>query len=229
MLERPRWGFADIIVVYLTIMGSAVIGALFPVKAGISDIQYFLFLFGVQFVATVFFVYLFAVLLKKGKWCDLGMRKAKPEFYWHYGIKGGFLLIIMVLLMGYVLKYFQPELQMQEIEEMLRSANRLPDILAIVFAGTVLAPVSEELFYRGMIYPLFRRHLGPAWGAILAGLIFGLAHWDLWRALPLAIGGAALCYIYEKSGSILVPMVAHGVWNGSMFALIYLSLYAGTL
>lgn len=229
LLERPRWGFADIIMVYLAILGVGLISAFFPVKSEISDVQYFLLLFGVQFIATVFFVYLFAVFLRKGKWRDLGVRSASLADYWNYGIKGGFLLIIMVLLMGYVVKYFQPELQMQEIEEMLRSANRLPDILAIVFAGTVLAPVSEELFYRGMIYPLFRRHLGPAWGAILAGLIFGLAHWDLWRALPLAIGGAALCYIYEKSGSILVPMVAHGVWNGSMFALIYLSLYAGTL
>jgi len=105
----------------------------------------------------------------------------------------------------------------------MRSATRLPDIAALVLAGTVLAPVSEELFYRGMIYPVLRQHLGPAWGAVLAGLIFGLAHWDPWRALPLAVGGAVLCYMYEKSGSVLVPMVAHGLWNGAMFAIILFS------
>jgi len=125
--------------------------------------------------------------------------------------------------MGYGLKYFQPDLDMQDIEQIMRSATHLPDIIALVFAGTVLAPVSEELFYRGMIYPVFRKHLGPAWGAILAGVIFGLAHFDLWRGLPLAVGGAILCYMYEKSGSILVPMVAHGLWNGTMFAIILLS------
>jgi membrane protease YdiL (CAAX protease family) len=97
----------------------------------------------------------------------------------------------------------------------------------VLVVGAVLAPVSEELFYRGMIYPLFRKHLGPMWGSIISGIIFGLAHLDLWRAIPLALGGIVLCYIYEKSGSILVSILAHGVWNGVMSILIYLSLSYG--
>jgi len=229
MLLRPRWGFMDIIVVYLAIMGVTVLAALLPVKAMFSEIQYYLFGFGVQFLATIIFVYLFAVLFQKGSWRDLGLRGASLSDFGRYGIMGGFLLIIMVLFMGYVLKYFQPDLQPQSIEEMLRSALRLPDFVLIMIAGVVLAPVSEEIFYRGMIYPLFRKYLGTTWGAVGAGIIFGLAHWDLWRALPLAIGGAALCYIYEKSDSILVSMVAHGVWNGVMCLLIYLSISVGPL
>ena len=229
MLARPRWGFLDIIVVYLAIMGVNVITALLPVKSVVSEMQYYLFGFGVQFLATIIFVYLFAVLFQKGRWRDLGLRGASFSNYWRYGILGGFLLITMVLLMGYVLKYFQPDLPPQSIEEMLRSAGRLSDFLFIMIAGAVLAPVSEELFYRGMIYPLFRNYLGTTWGAVAAGLIFGLAHGDLWRTLPLAIGGAVLCYIYEKSGSILVSMVAHGVWNGVMCILIYFSRSLGQL
>ncbi len=229
MLSRPRWGFMDIIVVYLAIMGVTVLAALLPVKAMFSEIQYYLFGFGVQFLATVIFVYLFAVLFQKGRWRDLGLRGASLSDFGRYGIMGGFLLIIMVLFMGYVLKYFQPDLQPQSIEEMLRSALRLPDFVLIMIAGVVLAPVSEEIFYRGMIYPVFRKYLGTTWGAVGAGILFGLAHWDLWRALPLAIGGAALCYIYEKSDSILVSMVAHGVWNGVMCLLIYLSISVGPL
>ena len=229
MLLRPRWGFMDIIVVYLAIMGVTVLAALLPVKAMFGEIQYYLFGFGVQFLATIIFVYLFAVLFQKGSWRDLGLRGASLSDFGRYGIMGGFLLIIMVLFMGYVLKYFQPDLQPQSIEEMLRSAIRLPDFVLIMIAGVVLAPVSEEIFYRGMIYPLFRKYLGTTWGAVGAGIIFGLAHWDLWRALPLAIGGAALCYIYEKSDSILVSMVAHGVWNGVMCLLIYLSISVGPL
>ena len=229
MLSRPRWGFMDIIVVYLAIMGVTILAALLPVKAMFGEIQYYLFGFGVQFLATIIFVYLFAVLFQKGSWRDLGLRRASFSDFGRYGIMGGFLLIIMVLFMGYVLKYFQPDLQPQSIEEMLRSALRLPDFVLIMIAGVVLAPVSEEIFYRGMIYPLFRKYLGTTWGAVGAGILFGLAHWDLWRALPLAIGGAALCYIYEKSDSILVSMVAHGVWNGVMCLLIYLSISVGPL
>jgi len=75
-----------------------------------------------------------------------------------------------------------------------------------------------------MMYPVFRRHLGIRWGATAAGAVFGLAHWDLWRTIPLAVGGALLCWIYEKTGSILVSAVAHGVWNGTLALIIYFTM-----
>lgn len=226
-MVKPRWGFLDIILVYMAINGIAVAAALIPNVRNLGAIHLFIYLFTVQFTATVFCIWLFAVVLKKSTWQDLGLRLPALSDCWNYGVKGGGLLIILVALMSYGLKFFQPELQMQEIEQVMRSATSLPDIVALIIAGTVLAPVSEEIFYRGMIYPVFRRYLGPAWGAVLAGLLFGLAHFDLWRAVPLAIGGAALCYIYEKSRSVLVPMIAHALWNGAMFAVILLSLSYG--
>ncbi len=226
---KPRWGFIDVIVVYLAILGTSLIVQRLMFETGASEMQYFLTAFGVQFLATILFVYLFAVLFKQGKWRDLGLRPARLADFGIYGILGGILLIIMVLIMGLVLKYFQPDLQPQSIEEMLRSTSRLPDFLVLTAAATILAPISEEIFYRGMVYPLFRKYLGTAWGAVAAGMIFGLAHYDLWRALPLALGGVALCYIYEKSGSILVSMAAHGVWNGIICILIYFSLSVGSI
>ncbi len=232
MTERPHWGFMDIILVYIGVMavgiltsmlGKKILGFL-PVQLGAGEMGFFLTGFLVQFLATIGFVYLFAVLFPRGQWKDLGISKARPGSYFRYGVIGGILLIIMVLVIGYVLKYLQPDLQPQYYEEMLRSATRLSDFLVILVVGAILAPLSEELFYRGMIYPVFRKHLGPVWGAILAGLVFGMAHWDFWRTIPLALGGIGLCYIYEKSGSILVSAVAHGVWNGVMSILIYISL-----
>lgn len=237
MTERPRWGFMDIILVYLGVMVVGIltslqgknIPGLLPGQLGAGEMGYFLTGFLVQFLATVGFVYLFAVFLPRGQWKDLGISKARPGSYFRYGVIGGILLIIMVLVIGYGLKYLQPDLQPQYYEEMLRSATRIPDFLVILVVGAILAPLSEEIFYRGMLYPVFRKYLGPMWGAILAGLVFGLAHWDLWRTLPLVLGGIGLCYIYEKSGSILVSVVAHGVWNGVISILIYLSLSRGML
>lgn len=224
MLEQPRWGFFDVILVYLGILGITLLGSIIPLRLEMGITAFFLLSFSIQFLATVSFVYLFAVVLPRGSWSDLGVRKPRWRDLRSYGLVGGLLLIVMVMLMGIVIKYFQPDLPPQEIEELLRSVTRLPDVLAICFAAVVMAPVAEELFYRGMIYPLFRKYLGPRGGAVLAGLVFGLAHYDLWRALPLAVGGVALCYFYEKSDSILVPMVAHGVWNGFMCLVIYFSV-----
>jgi membrane protease YdiL (CAAX protease family) len=200
-----------------------------PGSLGAGEMGYFLSSFMVQFIATVGFVYLFAVVFPRGRLSDLGIAKASPGSYFRYGVMGGLSLIIMVLILGYVIKYLQPDIQPQYYEEMLRSATQIPELLAVLVVGAVLAPLSEEIFYRGMFYPVFRKYLGPRWGIIFAGLLFGLVHWDLWRTIPLALGGMGLCYIYEKSGSILVSTVAHGVWNGIMSMLIFIPLLQGVL
>jgi membrane protease YdiL (CAAX protease family) len=38
------------------------------------------------------------------------------------------------------------------------------------------------------------------------------------------VGGIFLCYVYEKTGSILVSTLTHGMWNGILALLIYLSM-----
>ncbi len=234
MVEKPRWGFFEIILVYLGIMGAGIIvsflGNEIPQLAngfGMGDVGFFLFAFLIQFLVTIGLVYVLAVFLAHGNWSELGLRSTSPANYLKYGVWGGLLLIVMVVILGMVIKQFQPELPPQYYEEMLRSAGRLPVFLVIFIVGAVLAPFSEELFYRGMVYPVFREHLGPFGGAIAAGLVFGLAHFDLWRAIPLSIGGAILCYIYEKTDSIWVSTLAHGVWNGVISIIVYLSLLNG--
>ena len=141
-----------------------------------------------------------------------------------YGILGGLALLVVIFLLSLPLEILKPDLPPQTYEEMLRLAEGAGQFLLLLFLGVVLAPIAEELFYRGMIYPLARYSLGPVWGAIGAGLVFGLAHWDFWRAIPLAVGGAILCYLYEKSGSIWATATAHSIWNGIMTLLVYFSL-----
>lgn len=238
IMDKPRWGIWEIIVAYL---GIFMTGILFSLRGegwfyylithmsitG-SEINYFIFSFAVQFVIIVFMVLILTVGLHHIDWRELGLRHGRGRDFWLYGLLGGIFLLVIITLMGYVINYFQPDLRPQPYEAMLRSVTSPGQFMAIFMIGAVLAPLSEELFYRGMMYPVFRKHLGPFWGAIVAGAIFGIAHWDLWRTIPLAIGGALLCYIYEKSGSIFVSALAHGVWNGILSLIIYLSLFSVT-
>lgn len=236
MSEKPRWGLIEIVLVYTGIFFSGIIASLlgsqFPVLRagfGMGDIGFFLFAFLIQFVMTIALVYLFVIVLAEGSWSDLGIKNTAWFNYFKYGVQGGLILILVVIVLGIVIKQFQPELPPQYYEEMLRSAGNLTVALLVILVGAVLAPFSEELFYRGMVYPVFRGKLGPGWGAVVAGLVFGLVHLDLWRALPLAVGGVILCYIYEKTDSILVSAVAHGVWNGTMSIIVFWSLASGVL
>ena len=233
MRDQPRWGLTDIILVYLGILIitsifsklSSGIPASFLSGLGNRNVVSFLLTFVVQFITTLGLVYIFAVLIPHGKWQDLGLKSASAELYWKYGVLGGIILVSMVTLFSLIINYLQPNIQPQYYEETLRSVKNLSGFILIFLVGAVLAPLSEELLYRGMIYPLFRHYTGPIAGAVIAGSLFGLAHWDLWRTIPLSLGGMGLCYIYEKSDSILVSTVAHGVWNGILSLAIYFSVF----
>jgi len=230
--RRPQWGFLELIFIYLGVIAVTMLFDLFRYRIDLlsgywvygNNVAYFILGFFIQFATTIGLVFFVAVVVKKARLADLGIKRAAKEHYLKYGLLGGVLLMLAMLVLGYPINYLRPDLEPQLFEEMLRSIESFSDFASLFLIGAVLAPLSEELFYRGMVYPVFRWHLGPTWGAVLAGLIFGLAHWDLWRVIPLAFGGAILCYIYEKTGSIIVSIITHGVWNGIMSLLVYFSI-----
>lgn len=236
IVDKPRWGIFEIVVAYLGIFLAGILFALrgeswfdfliTHTSISGSEVNYFVFSSAVQFLAIVVMVFLLTVVLHHSNGRELGLRRGRGRSYFFYGIMGGIFLLVIITLMGYVISHFQPDLKPQPYEAMLRSVTGPGQFMLILLVGAVLAPLSEELFYRAMMYPVFRNRFGPLWGAIVAGAIFGVSHWDLWRTIPLAIGGALLCYIYEKSGSIFVSALAHGVWNGVMSIIIYLSLFS---
>lgn len=236
MAEKPRWGFIEIILVFLGIFSTGPVVSLlcswFPVIKtgfGMGDTGYFLFAFMIQFLLTVGLIYIVVIVWSGGSWSELGIKKTGWRNFLLYGVLGGLFLIVVITLLGFVVNIMQPQLAPQYYEEVLRSAANIVSTLLIILVGAVLGPFAEELFYRGMVYPVFRSRIGPLWGAILAGLVFGMVHQDLWRAIPLAVGGAILCYIYEKTDSILVTTVAHGVWNGTMSLIVFFSVAKGLL
>jgi membrane protease YdiL (CAAX protease family) len=232
-MDKPRWGLLEIVAVYIGIIAAGLVFGRYSsgVKAwlagtGTADpsLAFFIIAYIFQFLATVLLVLVFTLVLNRARLKELGFRSAGWKDYIRYGILGGFMLMILIVALGLIMNLIHPDIEPQLFEEMLRSAGNWQSFIALLIIGSVLAPLSEELYYRGMIYPVFRSHLGPFWGAILAGVVFGAVHWDLWRAIPLAVGGALLCYIYEKSGSILVSALAHGIWNGIMAFIVYFSL-----
>jgi membrane protease YdiL (CAAX protease family) len=87
----------------------------------------------------------------------------------------------------------------------------------------LLAPVSEELFFRGFLFAGLRSKWTFWPAAIVSGLIFGLVHapTGVTAAIPLAALGFALCWLYEQTGSVWPCMIAHGINNGLAVALIH--------
>jgi membrane protease YdiL (CAAX protease family) len=221
---KPRWGLIDIIIVY----AAAVLLTLFAGRALahilIDPVTLFISGAVLQSLIIIGLVLIFTLYINRARLADLGIKKPAGKQLLLYGLLGGALLMVLMVILGIPIAKLQPQVQPQLFEQMLRGVGQDSSFFFLLVLGVVFAPISEELFYRGMIYPVFRGYLGPGWAAVLAGLVFGLAHWDLWRTIPLAIGGALLCLLYQRTGNLWVTVVAHGTWNGLMSLLVYYSI-----
>lgn len=72
-----------------------------------------------------------------------------------------------------------------------------------------IGPVAEEIFFRGYMYPCFRRKTGIIWAMLFSTVCFMAYHKTEMLWLSAFINGIILCFIYEKSGSLLAPILGH--------------------
>jgi membrane protease YdiL (CAAX protease family) len=86
-------------------------------------------------------------------------------------------------------------------------------LIAMLFVACVLAPINEELLFRGVIFRFCRQRFGRAIALGVSGVLFGAMHANWAGFVPLALLGVALALAYEHSGDIRVPIVAHGLFN----------------
>jgi len=85
----------------------------------------------------------------------------------------------------------------------------LPNILSLLTL-CVVAPVIEEATFRGILLPRFAFKWGLRWGIVVSSAIFGIAHPDPVGAF---IFGLAMCALYLRTQSLLLPMFCHGLYN----------------
>lgn len=92
-----------------------------------------------------------------------------------------------------------------------------------IATGVVIAPVCEELLFRGVIYGFFRRY-GATAGIVVSTVVFALMHAGTAGALPVVqtIGGVLFCLAYEKEKSLFAPIIIHALGNAAIFALALL-------
>ena len=109
----------------------------------------------------------------------------------------------------------------QEIVDLFNSSRTIQERVTIIVLAVVVAPISEEFIFRFFIYGVLRRYLGITAGLIFNALLFAAAHTHLPSAAPLFVLGACFTLAYEWSGSILVSMAMHALFNSAQ--LIFLA------
>ncbi len=102
-----------------------------------------------------------------------------------------------------------------------------PITLLTIFATvSLLAPVLEELTFRGILFPAMTRYMKPVLAMLVSGLLFGAIHPQgpiLWAALGSV--GFVSAYLAYQTGSLVPSMVMHAVHNSAILCVSMALLY----
>lgn len=191
---------------------------LFPVESPAPRLMTMQFAgFGLWFLA------LFAMLRVRYRqpfWASLGWNVPWPGML--LTAFAGPALAVAVAVGGVLLK--TPEIQ-SSIHQLMR--DRWSTLLVGVLA-TTLAPLFEELLFRGFLLPLLVRSFGAVAGVVLCSLPFTVLHgpqyhWTWQHMTLLLLASAAFCVIRLRTGSTAAAALAHATYNLTFFLLYVLS------
>lgn len=147
----------------------------------------------------------------------LGWRRVRPMRVLGQGAL--YLLCAYPLVMlGMVLtsRLLQEKAESQKLIEFFHAAASSGNYVAVaatVVSAVIVAPFVEEFVFRGYAYGVLRRFLGPWAGMVLTSLVFGAIHFNALGFPSLVVLALCLTLAYEATGSLLVPMVMHALFN----------------
>ena len=106
--------------------------------------------------------------------------------------------------------------EQDDLPEELGVEGSTAALIAVSLLVCVLAPIAEELFFRGFCFTTLRRALGMLPAAALTGIIFGAIHLggtEIEFIVPLMVFGFFLCLLYVWTDSLLPCIVLHALNN----------------
>jgi membrane protease YdiL (CAAX protease family) len=131
------------------------------------------------------------------------------------------IIVAIVILMLYIGRFiWGQDLQMPKHEQLnsITAYPQLPLRITIVITTVIIAPVFEEMLFRGLFQTMLRSFLQKPWLSILISSalfasIHQMVHWPALFILSICLG-----YAYEKSGSLFRPIFIHALFNGITIA-----------
>ncbi len=225
--EPPRWpwgfGFAAFIVALLiTFLLVGILAAALDVDpGGKQPASFTVAATAIQDTALVATAVFFAAMVARPRAWHFGLRRTAfwPAVGW--AALGLVAFYLFAAIYGAIV---QPDAE-QEITESLGADQ---GTLGLIVAGCVvmiLAPLAEEVFFRGFFYASLRTKFGIAAAALVNGVVFGLVHFgfesvdQLLILPPLMVLGVILCLVYEKTGSLWPAVGMHAFNNAVAYAV----------
>jgi uncharacterized protein len=144
---------------------------------------------------------------------------------WHFGLRsaplgytlqiagiGVLAFFLFDLLYGVIVAPKNPQKTVENLGADVNTALLISGAVVVI----LVAPVCEELFFRGFLYRVLRLRMPMVAAALLDGLLFGIVHASSTSisALPiLAVLGIVFCWVYERTGTLFATIALHALNN----------------
>jgi len=236
-VER-RWNLWDVVKVmgmYLflcavTLALCDLLGLVGPFKAWQRDLPPTQRSLLIQFPASILICVLIAyvVCVEKGhQLAELGFLPAlKPMVIGLLGYLGVLPVVVVSALIGlWAVDALGHTPQAHPIASEFLGPQSVWSVMAIIVFACLLAPLWEELLFRGILYPVVRRLLGAPLSIAVTALAFAAVHGNVSQLAPLFVLGALLAYLYERTHSLWSCIAAHAAFNSVSITLLLTMRY----
>jgi len=151
---------------------------------------------------------------------ELGLKRGRLG----YNVGAGLLIGVGVLIISATI---QGALQATGVRQTqlvdLQCVREFPfsGFLAVVLAGGLIAPMAEELYFRGYVFRSYLLMRGRLVAYLATSILFAVLHLNLPALLPILVMSLVFCWAYERTGSIVPSMVGHALNNTIAFCILY--------
>ena len=180
-----------------------------------------------QSVLVLGAIYLIAIGLRGATPEQLGLRAAPRRWYLR-AVEVAFLTLPLVWLVNATVQAFSgTPFRNPQIELIAPDGFSWSYLFGMTFVTGIVAPIAEEIAFRGVLYGWLRQRFGVPAGVAISALLFSVAHGIPALIPALAVQGMVLALLYERSGSLWPPIIAHGTYNAATVILLYAALASG--
>lgn len=153
-------------------------------------------------------------------WRRVAPGRAGRDLAWGAGFLALALFLVMVVALVWNAVARPEQVPQRDLQELLRGLAGWAPNLILFFTVAGLAPLFEELLFRGFLLPLLAQRGKLAWALALTALLFGAIHLQPAGLPILCTLGLVLGLAMRQTGSLRTPILVHACWNGALFLLM---------